>query len=435
MSKIVIIGAGHGGLQAAKVLSAGGNEVTVYEQNNINSLSIDRYDTIELAVFDDLGIPVPQGSFKDGACAFTAPFSDATLVMDLPPEKRDWTVDRRVLAPELVYAAQEKGAKFVFNTKVDSLLMDNTSVNGIKIGDEEITADLVIDASGVYSPFRASLPERFGITKQPDKDDVFFTWDAMFEAAPGVEIPEDYDFLMHLKYMGEKCVCWCVKEFGNKFAAFIGKAGGLSKDEFDKFLSQLKSDYPCLGDKKIRGGNFDFIPIRYPLTKMFAPGYVAVGDSAFMPIPLVGCGVGNSLRAGQMLGEAIIEAGNTSQETLWNYQVKYYQEIGAVCCFIDHVKRALLNADNDELKYIFESGIIKNEELHNILNGNISLIGITELIDRIKKVYNAKGILGDIIKAALKGLKAMTVAISIPKKYNSLKIAQWQSKMDNVMSK
>ena len=44
MSKIVIIGAGHGGMQAAKVLSAGGNDVTVYEKSTIDRLSRDRWE-------------------------------------------------------------------------------------------------------------------------------------------------------------------------------------------------------------------------------------------------------------------------------------------------------------------------------------------------------------------------------------------------------
>lgn len=433
MFNIVIIGAGHGGLQAAKVLAAAGHSVTVYEQSSIDCLSIDRYDTIELKVFDDLGIPVPEGSFKDGACGFTAPFSKKPLIMDLPPEKRDWTVDRRKLAPQLVKAAEEKGAKFIFETKVDSLICDNVGVKGIVVGGENIKADLVIDASGVFSPFRASLPSRFGITAQPSKEDVFFTWDAMFDHAEGVEIPEYYEFLMHLKYTGEKCVAWCVEEFDDKFAAFVGKAGGMTKEEFDRIYAQLREDYPAMGTNKIRGGNFDFIPIRYPLSKMMADGYVAVGDSAFMPIPLVGCGVGNALRAGQMLGEAIVNADSVSVEALWDYQVNYYLKIGAVCCMIDHVKRALLNSDNDTLREFFESELITNEELSAILNGRLSLISVTELISRIKKAYRVKGLFGDILKSALRGVKAMKVALTIPRKYNPLKVAQWKQKLEKAM--
>lgn len=435
MNKIVIIGAGHGGMQAAKVLAAGGNDVTVYEKSTIDKLSRDRWDTIESAVFPDLDIPLPEGSFKDNACAFTGPFSKKALVLDLPPEKRDWTVDRRVFAPQLVKAAEEKGAKFIFETEVEKLIFDNTSVKGIVVNGEEIKADLVIDASGVYSPFRASLPSRFGIDKQPDDDDVFFTWDAFFEHAEGVELPENYNFLMHLKYMGEKCISWCVPEFEDKFAAFIGKAGGMTKEEFDRLYAQLREDYPWLGTKMLRGGDFANIPIRYPLSKLFAPGYVAVGDSAFMPIPLLGCGVGNSLRAGQMLGDAIVKADSVSVDALWDYQVMYYKKIGAVSCLIDWIKRAVLVCDTDELKLLFESDIITNEELSGILNGKISLVSAGELVARLKKAYKVKGLFGDLLSAAVKGVSAMAVGLSIPKKYDPLKAAQWKAKLEKAMEK
>ena len=433
MSRIVIIGAGHGGLQAAKVLAEGGNEVTVYERNDIDNLSRDRWDTIESSVFEDLGIPLPEGTFKDNACAFTAPFSDKPLVIDLEPMKRDWTVDRRVLAPQLVKAAQEKGAEFIFNTEVERLVFDNTGVRGIVVGGKEITADLVIDASGVYSPFRESLPARFGITPRPDDKDVFFTWDAFFEHKEGVELPENYGFLMHLKYMGEKCIAWCVPEFEDKFAAFIGKAGGLTEEEFDRLYAQLRSDYPWLGDKMLRGGDFCRIPIRYPVSKMFADGYVCVGDSAFMTIPLVGCGVANSLRAGQMLGEAIVKHGSVDNEALWEYQYNYYKKIGAACCLIDCVKRFLLDCDNDQIRFLFESDIITNEELKSILDGKISLVPAKELVMKLKKAYSIRPFFGALLSAAVKGLGAMKIALSIPKEYNVLKIAQWKNKLDSYM--
>lgn len=432
MEKIVIIGAGQGGLQAAKVLAESGRDVTVYEKCGIENLSRDRWDTIELDVFDDLGIPVPEGSFKDSACGATAPFSDVPLFLGLEPEKRDWTVDRRVFAPQLVHAAEEKGAKFIFNTEVESLITDNRSVKGIVVGGEEIYADLVIDASGVYSPFRASLPKRCNITAQPDDEDVFFTWDALFDCAEGVDLPENYGFLMRLKYCGEKCVAWCVPEFGNKFAAFIGKAGGMTKEEFEKLYAQLRADHPFMGTNKLRGGDFANIPIRRPLSMMAAEGYVAVGDSAFMPIPLIGCGVGNSLRAGQMLGEAIVKANSVGMDALWDYQVTYYKKIGASCCFIDFIKRYLLNCDNETIKQFFESGLITNDELKAVLSGKITLISASDFLSRIKKAYEVRGFFGGIAKAAAKGVKAMIAALSIPKKYDVIKSAAWQQKLESL---
>ncbi len=433
MLKIVVIGAGHGGLQAAKVLADGGYDVTVFERGSKDKLSRDRWDTIEPAVFEDLNIPLPEGTFKDAACAFTAPFSYKPLIIDLPEEKRDWTVDRRLLAIQLADSAEKEGAKIYYETPVEKLIFDNTGVIGVIVAGEKIYTDLVIDASGVFSPFRRSLPKRFGITSDPEPDDVFYTWDAMFTQTDGIDAPKDYNFLMHLKYNGEKCIAWCVPEFEDKYAAFIGKAGGLSDEDFDRLNGKLRNDYPWLGTKLIRGGDRAEIPIRYPLTKMVAQGYAAVGDSAFMTVPLLGVGVANSLRAGQMLADAIKDADSVSINTLWDYQVRYYNEIGSGSFFIEKLKRALLNSDNDLLLSFFEGGIISNEELKSLIDGKITLISVKDLISRIKKAYEVKHLFGSLMRAALSGYSAMKAASSIPKKYDPLKIAGWKQKIDKIM--
>jgi flavin-dependent dehydrogenase len=77
---------------------------------------------------------------------------------------------------------------------------------------------------------------------------------------------------------------------------------------------------------------------------MVGKGYVAIGDCAFMTTPLVGSGISNSLRAGQILAEEIIKNNSVSIETLWQYQVRYYKEIGAENFFVDCLKRTLLNS-------------------------------------------------------------------------------------------
>ena len=118
---------------------------------------------------------------------------------------------------------------------------------------------------------------------------------------------------------------------------------------------------------------------------------------------------------------------------MWKYQVEYFQRIGAPCCLIDCIKRFLLNADNDELRFLFESEIISNEELSNILNGRFTLISATKLIDKIKKAHKIRGLFGGLFKAALKGLNAMRIAVSVPKEYNTIKIRRWQAKLEDSM--
>lgn len=423
--KIVVIGAGHGGMRAAKVLASAGADVTVYEKSARDRLSHEWRDTVESKLFTDLGIPVPEGSYKAEAVTFIPPFADTGLYIWTAEEKKDYSVRRRIFATQLMLDAEQSGAKFVFETPVESLIIDHNLVKGIVVGGEEIHSDLVIDSCGIFSPFRASLPAECGVTAMPGDDEYFTCWHAVMEKNPGVPDYGEEKWPMHLKYMGEKGVCWCGCEPDGYLNVLTGVIGPLDEERRLKLYNGLKHDYPIMSDNIVVGGYQASIPVRYPLPKPMTYGYIAIGDAAFMPIPLVGCGIATSIRAGQMLGEAIVNSGSVSVITLWNYHVKYYRSIGASCCLIDCLKRVLLSIDNDDLRYLMTSGIITNDDIKAIFSGNISLISASELLSRLKKAGKAMGTFGQIAGALAKGIAALTWAKSIPSHYDAEKIAAW----------
>ncbi|TFF63612.1 MAG: hypothetical protein EU521_00975, partial [Promethearchaeota archaeon] len=61
-NKIVIAGAGHGGIVAARELALQGFEVHVYEKKGRDNLSWDWRDNMELDTFQEIGIPEPKKS-------------------------------------------------------------------------------------------------------------------------------------------------------------------------------------------------------------------------------------------------------------------------------------------------------------------------------------------------------------------------------------
>ena len=79
----------------------------------------------------------------------------------------------------------------------------------------------------------------------------------------------------------------------------------LTDDYIALRTSQLKAANPVMGDF-IRGGRVADIPVRQPLSMLVADGYAAIGDAAFMTIPLKGSGVGHSMRAGKILADVVI---------------------------------------------------------------------------------------------------------------------------------
>ena len=92
--KIVIIGAGHGGLQAAKELSKDGFDVTVYEKNSPEKVSYDWRDDVEPTVFEELKIVLPDNSRKTGRTSFVAPFSETPLYMENEENAVEWSIKR-----------------------------------------------------------------------------------------------------------------------------------------------------------------------------------------------------------------------------------------------------------------------------------------------------------------------------------------------------
>ncbi len=427
--KIIIIGAGHGGLQVAKVLCENGYDVHIFEKQSRENLGYDWCDDVEPTVFSELSIPLPEGSCRPDALSFVAPFSNKPLFVPSDEDSREYHIDRRDFLAVLIERAENAGCKITFNTSVKNLIIENGVVCGVETENESIYCRLVIDSSGMNSPFRGQLPENFNVTAMLKEDEYFSVYRAFYSANENAEIPEKHRKKLYLKHLGEKGISWCIVENTGMINVLVGRVGELQKSTIENALSELRKDNPIIGERILRGGSKAKIPIRYPLTKMVGNGYVAIGDSAFMTIPLIGSGIANSLRAGQILGEIIAKYGNTKVETLWEYQKEYYKKIGAEHFMVDSLKRALLDADSNDIKYIFECGVLTDADMLAISNGGLKL-SVGDVFSKLAKIIKKPKFVGALVKAAVKGLKAQKTAKNIPDTYDEKNIYEWQRSLE-----
>ena len=432
--KIVVIGAGHGGLQAAKELSKNGFEVTVYEKNSPEKVSYDWHDDVEPTVFEELKIILPDNSRKTGRTSFVAPFSEKPFYMENEDNANEWSIKRNAFVLLLVKTAEEAGAEIKFNTPVESLIIEDNEVKGVRVNDKKIFSDLVIDSSGIDSVFRKEVAKIFNITEKLDDNDVFTVYRAFVKTVAGENLPKNHKKKVYLKYLGMPGISWCICEPDGLVNILIGRVGELHESEFKNAILKLKKANPFISDEIVMGGKFGRIPVRYPLTKMVGKGYATVGDAAFMTIPITGSGISNSLRAGQILADEIIKNNSVSVETLWRYQVKYYEEIGAEHFFVDYVKRTLLMSDNEDIKYIFESGIITEDDLCNFSSGNGLKLTPQKIIFKLSKCIKKSNFVITLLSALMKGLKAKMWAMKIPQKYDEEKIKLWQMKVEGLFN-
>lgn len=75
--KIIVAGAGHGGIIAAAKLAEKGYDVTVYEKKVKEELGYDWLDAIDIKIFNDVGLPLPDLSdigFNGDMRFITQPF-------------------------------------------------------------------------------------------------------------------------------------------------------------------------------------------------------------------------------------------------------------------------------------------------------------------------------------------------------------------------
>ncbi|MFA6866352.1 MAG: NAD(P)-binding protein [Clostridia bacterium] len=433
MGKIIIIGAGIGGLIAAYDLGKDGYDVTIYEKNKKDEISYEWYDDSTLSILKRFDIPFPAEDtyFSKKDWAFVPPFSSKAVQTVSDEKLLNYSFYRRDFSNNLIKRASEY-AKINFSTPVDSLIINNEKVEGIIINGEEIKADLVIDSSGVLSKFRASLPESFGIEKTPGKGGVFNVVRMFYER--NKEFTPDLKHKIYLKHMGNIGISWFRCDFENEVDVLVGLVDKeIDDNTINKALDDLKKANPALGDKLLHGGDRCVIPVRYPLTKMVGNGYVAIGDSAFMTIPLVGSGMENSIIAGKILAKTI--KNGVSKENLWNYQVEYFKEVGAENMGIDAIKRWLLRTDSQDLKFLFESGIIGEKELAISGDGGKIELSFKDKLGKLKIGYKKIGLLIKLVNALKFIDKATALGNEIPTTYNEIEINLWQDKVKKFYSK
>lgn len=217
-NKIIVVGAGHGGLVAAAVLAKNGYNVTVYERNTKKQLGYDWRDCASLKVIREVGIDslsesdfqiMPRTSFYLASCI-------SPIVQSQENAKTNsTTVERRALLSALVDHAKECGAKIKFGVSVTEPIIDGDRVSGVVTDKGEVLCDLVIDAAGVDSPIRTALPEDFGIELNHAPGEVLYAYRGYFnkeEKYPETRSP--YEVFIY--QMGKKGLSWCVTEEDRK---------------------------------------------------------------------------------------------------------------------------------------------------------------------------------------------------------------------------
>ncbi len=428
MKKIIVAGAGHGGLIAVCHLAKAGYDVTVYEKQQREELGHDWHDYLDMTAFEGADIPYPDESmYRPGAKqAFRNPKGNVKIEVAYKDEAR--VMDRKVLYGYLLSLADEAGVNFVFGAEINGVIFDNRKITGLKIArggeTEKVYADLVIDAAGMYSPVRRNLPAFCDIQREIAQKDIFHVYRAYYKNSESVHM--DPPYVMDLFHMNRPGLGWTIfeEDYTDILIGKFGAAGELTQQEITDALESYKKDYPFITDEIVRGGCVKDIPIGKMLPLIVADGYATVGDSAAMTIPLNGSGIVLSMKAGKLLAETIIESGGkTDKASLWEYQYKYFTTLAKDLVIVAKLKDFFTFVDGSLVDYFLEENIL-SAELLACGNGNIN-IPTKQIFYILSKAGPILKLTPDIIRNFKTVIYLPSAIKDMPVKYDADKVKAW----------
>lgn len=434
--KIIVAGGGHGGIAVASILSKNGFDVTVYEKNSRENMGYDWTDIFDPKALSEADIPMPDKNFFEYKenMTFYSPDEKTPIRQQVPEDELEIKMERRDIYNLLIDTAEKNGTKFVYNCSIENAIIKDNRVVGINTSIGEIYGDLIIDACGCESPVRSSLPEEFGIQKHPDKNEKFYVYRAFYNK--GTDGPVEDKYKVCLLPEGKLGIGWVATE-EQCSDLLIGRFEPFDMAEVERTAEYFRNRNESLGTEVVRGGQFVEIPVRQPISVMVANGYVAIGDSAFMTVPIIGSGIANSLRAAPMLAKTIMDdrTETYTAKTLWKYQYDFYKKLGAGLAPLAAVKLLLTRITPRQLDYIFEKNILTWREMTITADSTSVTDFIHPSLDMPKRglaILNDKDLLKKMLKVGADIGKIMALCSVLPKKYNKEKVKQWAESYNKI---
>ena len=433
--KIIVAGLGHGGIAAAAILAESGYDVTVYEKQSEGTLGYDWTDifapkALEIA---EIGMPDEDRFEYKEDMTFVAP-GGARLHQHVPEDELEIKMERKDIYDHLIKNAVDKGVKIVYDCEAQKPIMLGNRVAGIRTSKGDFFADLIIDACGMNSPVRRNLPSSLMIQKEITRQQKVTIYRAFYNKASDVEVADKFKVL--LRPQGTESIAWVASEEEHT-DLLIGRFEDYDMNDVEEFAEWLRPDNPRLGTEVVRGGQFVEIPVRHPLSVMVADGYAAIGDSAFMTVPLIGSGIANSLKAARILAETVINdpTQGFGVEALWKYQVLFFKHLGTGLAPLECVKNLMFKFTPEDLDYCFTSGLLTDYNVTMTANFGsfydvIDFFDVNDLLNKAKQACSDITFLKKFINAGNKISLVTAACLAIPRRWDRKLVEIWAKGYD-----
>lgn len=319
---VIVVGGGPVGSYAALKLAKLGVKVSVFEEHPTIGFPSHCAGHISIRSLRSMGLyPLPQGIVENTFCAanFYSPAGTRfSIHLSCPVTV---VLNRAHFDQYLAKQAEAAGARFVLNSRVQSLLTTDGFVRGVNIkrregAEEQVNSKIVLDAEGISS----RLLRQAGLTALKPTGLVY-----ALEA--DVEGVQDVELDAVEVYLG--------KSYAPGFYAWLipmpdGSAKvGLATNHGDprEYLKRLMFKHPVaskqLAKAKITQVGYHAITLGGPINRSYANGFLAVGDCASQVKPTTGGGVIFGLTCAEIAAQVAslaLRKNDVSSDYLRTYQ-------------------------------------------------------------------------------------------------------------------
>ncbi|TFF63585.1 MAG: NAD(P)/FAD-dependent oxidoreductase [Promethearchaeota archaeon] len=443
---VIVVGAGTGGTIAARFAAKKGLDVCLIDrkpQKEIGNKICG--DAVGNEIFDFLNIPHPKGqelSCHIKGAKLYPPNREKCLTL-IDPKQAGYVVNRIEFGQRLLNEALDNGVNtFLDKTMALDLVYKDHKVAGIKVKLEtgekrELKSRLIIDASGLNSRIRKSTKNSFIENNFDDKDAILcFREIITFPNRDQEVMDQEYISIILDQEKAPGGYIWYFPKNDHSVNLGIGvhmHYGGKVKDFYktNVFSEFIKTDAI---DIQSSGGGV--APVRRPSWSCLDNGIMFVGDAAYQVNPLHGGGIDSSMRAGYYAAETAVQAikkDDFSLSSLWDYNLKIMQGIGAEFASLDLLRRVLQSLSNQDLNFGLKNDLLTGSEILEIASTGGLNLSLFDMANKAFKGISRPNLLLDLNYLRIRMNEIAKLYKNFPSDFN--KFDDWKKQVKKIYDK
>lgn len=330
VSDVIVVGGGPVGSFTALKLAKLGAKVTVFEEHAAIGSPSHCAGHLSIRSLRNLGLyPLPREIVENtfSQANFYSPSGFKFSVHLAKPVT--CAVNRAAFDKHLADKAEAAGARYCLNSRVQSLIIEESAVKGVAVkqedkAEESVPAKIVVDAEGISS----RLLRQTGLAGL-NGERLVYGVEVEVENVKDVELDAVEVFVG--KAYAPGFYGWLMPRLDGTAKVGLATKAGNPKE----FLERLMLKHPVaskqLSKAKITRMVFHPITLGGPIAKAYASGFLAVGDVASQVKPTTGGGVVFGLTCAGIAAEVADEAvrrNDVSSSFLQMYQKRCTDTLG-----------------------------------------------------------------------------------------------------------